>query len=289
MGFSIKEITFQQKYLLYLTEPEFAGPWFSFKLKGKSIGTIPVVLKNIEPTPIYQLVNSRKGIKIDRITLDFDIREYLKKLIRENKLNPLVFKDEEHLIRLYVDVFLRRGQAPYMNTYFTFKNNSDFDLIDFSMIFIFDFDINGLEGFDNDLSGYDEENDILYQYDKTGVYAGFSTISKPTGFETCLTKDFHLGEERLNLSNTLHEKEGEILSALQVEFKTLEPQQSFQTALTISGGYSKEELFENIIEGKRDAIKYLSQVYRSVKSEQRNKQEEAFIKLNRQEAEGCPD
>lgn len=289
MGFSIKEITFKEKYLLYLTEPEFAGPWFSFKLKGKSIKTIPVVLKNIEPTPIYQLVNSRKGTNIDRITLDFDIREYLKKLIRENKLNPLIFKDEEHLIRVYVDVFLRRGQAPYMNTYFTFKNNSDFDLIDFSMIFIFDFDINGLQGFDNDLSGYDEENDIIYQYDKTGVYAGFSTISKPTGFETSLTKDFHLGEKRLNLSNTLYEKQGEILSALQVEFKTLEPQQSFQTALTISGGYSKEELFENIIDGKRDAIKYLSQVYRSVKSEQRNKQEEAFIKLNKQEAEGCPD
>lgn len=289
MGFSIKEITFKQKYLLYLTEPELAGPWFSFKLKGKSIGTIPVVLKNIEPTPIYQLVNSRIGTKIDRITLDFDIREYLKKLIREHKLNPLAFKDEEHMIRLYIDIFLRRGQAPYMNTYFTLKNNSDFDLIDFSMVFIFDFDINGLEGFDNDLSGYDQENDIIYQYDKTGVYAGFSTISKPTGFETRLTKDFHLGEKRLNLSNTLNEKEGEILSALQVEFKTLEPQQSFQTALIISGGYSKEELFENIIEGKRDAIKYLSQVYRSVKSEQRNKQEEAFIKLNLQEAEGCPD
>lgn len=289
MGFSIKEITFKQKYLLYLTEPELAGPWFSFKLKGKRIGTIPVVLKNIEPTPIYQLVNSRKGTTIDRITLDFDIREYLKKLIREDNLNPLKFEDERHLIRLYVDVFLRRGRAPYMNTFFTLKNNSDFDLIDFSMIFIFDFDINGLEGFDNDLSGYDEENNIIYQYDKTGVYAGFSTISKPTYFETCLTKDFHLGKERLNLSNTLNEIEGEILSALQVEFKTLEPEHSFQTALTISGGYSKEELFENIIDGRKDAMKYLNQVYRSVRSEQRNKQEEAFIKLNLQEAEGCKD
>ena len=91
------------------------------------------------------------------------------------------------------------------------------------------------------------------------------------------------------MSNSLTEIEGEILSALQVEFKTLEPEHSFQTALTISGGYSKEELFENIIDGRKDAMKYLSQVYRSVKSEQRNKQEEAFIKLNLQEAEGCKD
>ena len=81
MGFSVKELMYGDKYLLYLTEQELAGPWFSFTLKGKPIGTVPVVLKNIEPTPIYQLVNSKKGTNIDRITLDFDIREYLKKLI----------------------------------------------------------------------------------------------------------------------------------------------------------------------------------------------------------------
>ena len=91
----------------------------------------------------------------------------------------------------------------------------------------------------------------------------------------------------MNLSNTLYKGAGEILSALQVEFKTLDPDHSFQTALTISGGFSKEELFENIKNGKRDAMKYLGQVNRSVKSEQRNMQEELFIKLNVQEAIDC--
>ncbi|TFG07640.1 MAG: hypothetical protein EU539_04440 [Promethearchaeota archaeon] len=289
MGFSIKEITFKDKYLIYLTEPEYAGPWFSFKLKGKSIGIVPVVLKNIEPTPIYQLVNSRKGTKIDRITLDFDIKEYLIKLIEENKLSPIAFKDEQHKIRLYLDVFLRRGQAPYMNTYFTLKNISSFNLIDFSMYFIFDFDINGLQGFDNDYSEYDSETDIIYQYDETGLYAGFSTISKPTHYETNLTKNFNIDIDNLNLSNSLYPEPGEILSALQIEFKTLKPDQSFQTALTISGGFSREELFKNISEGKRDAMNYLAQVYRSIRSEQRNKQEEVFVKLNKQKAEGCND
>ncbi len=287
MGFSVKEMIYGDKYLLYLTDQEYAGPWFSFKLKGKSIGSVPVVLKNIEPTPIYQLINSRKGTKIDRITLDFDIREYLKKLIRQKKLSPIEFKDERHKIRMYIDVFLRRGQAPYMNTFFTLKNNSDFDLIDFSMFFIFDFDINGLEGFDKDLGGYDEEEDIIYQYDATELFAGFSTLSKSTHYESSPTRSFDLGEKRLNLSNTIHNKPGEILSALQIEFKTLEPNHSFQTALTISGGYNKKELFENINEGKRDAIKYLSQVNRSIKSEQRNIQEASFIKINQQESKDC--
>ena len=286
MGFSIKELTYQGKYLLFLTEQQFAGPWFSFKLIGKKIGTIPVVLKNIEPTPIYKMVNSRTGTVIDRITLDFDIKEYLKILIREKKIQPITFKKEHSLIRLYIDVF-NRPKVPYVNTFFTLKNISDFSLIDFSMYFVFDFDINGLEGFDNDLSGYDEENDILYQYDHTGLYAGFSPISKSTNYETCLTKDFKINNERLNLSNTLHGEAGEILSALQIEFKTLKPDQSFQTALIVSGALNKEELIENIKEGKNNAMKFLSQVNRSVKSEQRNIQEEAFIKINLQKAVDC--
>lgn len=286
MGFSIKEVTYKGRYLLFLTEQEFSGPWFSFNLKSKNVGTIPILLKNIEPTPIYKMVNSRAGTTINRITLDFDINEYLKKLMRENKLQPITLKKQNSLIRLYIDVF-NRPKVPYINTFFTLKNISDYDLRDFSMYFVFDFDINGLEGFDNDLSGYDDENDIIYQYDNTGLYAGFSPISRSTNYETCLTKDFKISNERKNLSNTLYDRAGEILSALQIEFQTLEPNQSFQTALVISGALSKEELIENIKEGKSNAMKFLSQVNRSIKSEQRNKQEEAFLKINLQKSVDC--
>ncbi len=288
MGFSIKEVTYKGKYLLFLTEQEFSGPWFSFILKSKNLENIPILLKNIEPTPIYKMVNSRTGTTINRITLDFDITEYLKILIKDKKIKPIDFGNKNSLIRLYIDV-LNPPKVPYINTYFTIKNISEYNLIDFSMYFVFDFDINGLEGFDNDLSGYDEENDILYQYDKTNLYAGFSPISRSTYYETCLTKEFKIDHEKLNLSNTLHDEAGEILSALQIEFKTLEPDQSFQTALTISGALNREELIENVKEGKINAIKYLSQVNRSVKSEQRNKQEEAFLKLNLQKSVDCND
>ena len=285
MGFSIKELKYKEKYLIYLAEQELTGPWFSFKLEDKRIGTIPVVLKNIEPTPIYNMVNTRMGATINRITLDFNISEYLKKMIVEKKLKSITFSNNE-FVRLFIDIF-NRSKVPYINTFFTIKNTSNFDLNNFSMYFIFDFDINGLSGYDNDLSGYDEMYDIIYQYDDTGLYGGFSPISKSTFFETCLTKDFKIDLERLNLSNTLYRETGEILSALQVGFKTLTPDNSFQTALVISGGLNKEELIQNIREGKINAMKYLNQVNRSVKSEQRNLQEEAFIKINRQQAEDC--
>ena len=286
MGFSIKELTYKDRIVLFLTEQEFAGPWFSFLLKGKQIDMVPVVLKNIEPTPIYKMVNTRTGTIIDRITLDFDIKEYLKKLIKDGVIPQLKFRKDNSLIRLYIDIF-NRPKVPYINTFFTIKNISDYNLSDFSMYFVFDFDINGLEGFDNDYSGYDAENDIIYQYDNTGLHAGFSPISKSTHYETCLTKDFRIDNDKLNLSNTLYDGMGEILSALQIEFMTLEPDHTFQTALVISGGLSKAELIENIKEGKANAIKYLGQVNRSIKSEQRNQQEEAFIKINLQEGIDC--
>ena len=116
---------------------------------------------------------------------------------------------------------------------------------------------------------------------------GFSTISKPTSYEAILTKDFVINQERLTLSNKLFQEGGEILSALQIEFKTLEPDHSFQTALTISGGLSKKELIDNITKGKKFAMKQLSQVNRSVKSDQRNIQEAGFIKINQQLAQDC--
>ncbi len=285
MGFSIKELTYKGKYLIYLSEQELTGPWFSFTLEGEKIGSIPIILKNIEPTPIYNMVNTRAGTALSRITLDFNITEYLKKLVQEKKIHPIPLVKKQ-FVRVYKDIF-NPPKVPYISTFFTMKNISDFALKDFSMYFVFDFDINGLEGYDNDLSGYDEENDIIYQYDDTGLYGGISPISKSTNYESCLTKDFKIDQSKMNLSNTLYKGRGEILSALQIEFMTLEPDHTFQTALVISGGFSKEELIENIKEGKNDAMKHLHQVNRSVKSEPRNLQEEAFTKINLQQAEDC--
>ncbi|UCC20074.1 MAG: hypothetical protein JSV62_01980 [Promethearchaeota archaeon] len=285
MGFSIKELTYLGNYLIYLSEQELTGPWFSFKLEGKKIGTIPVILRNIEPTPIYNMVNTRTGTQISRITLDFNITEYLKKLVQDGIIPSLNFEKKE-FVRVYKDIF-NRPKVPYISTFFTIKNISDFALKNFSIYFVFDFDINGLKGYDNDMSGYDEENDVIYQYDDTGLYGGFSPISKSTNYESCLTRDFIIDQHKMNLSNTLYRGQGEILSALQIEFITIEPDHTFQTALVISGGFSKEELIENIKEGKNNAMKHLHQVNRSVKSEQRNIQEEAFIKINLQQAEDC--
>ncbi|MBY9007279.1 MAG: hypothetical protein KGD63_11030 [Candidatus Lokiarchaeota archaeon] len=287
MGFSVKELTYNNKPILYSTRQEYAGPWISFTINEDHFKPIHVVLKNIEPTPIYKLINSRKGKTIDRITLDFNLYEYLKRNTKENKINstiPIIEKDQ--FIRLYIDIFYEPN-LPYINTYFTFKNYSKYNFYDFNIYFVFDFDINGLDGYDNDLSDYDNSSDIIFQYDPTGLHAGFSLISKSTHYETCLTHEFTINETKKKLSNSLINTPGEILSALQIEFRTLQPSQSFQTALTISGGNNKEELIQNIIYGKKKAIKFLRQVNRNIKSKQRNTPEETLQKLNYLRAKDC--
>ncbi|MHA1725685.1 MAG: hypothetical protein ACTSXH_12770 [Promethearchaeota archaeon] len=286
MGFSVKELRYKERYLLYMAEQQYSGAWFSFIIRGKSMKEIPVILKNVEPTPIYKLVNSRKGTAIDRITLDFDVKEYLKRYMEKGEISSFKLKKKESRIRMYVDIFLK-PKVPYMNTFFTLKNFSEFNMANLSMYFIFDFDINGLDGFGNDYCGYDFENDIIYQFDDTGLHAGFSTISKPTFYEAIPSREFELSRNKLNLSNRLHDKTDDLLSALQIKFKTLGPNHSFQTALVNSGGFGKKELIQNIVEGKRNAMKFLSQVNRSVKSRQRNEQEEAFVKLNMKESNSC--
>lgn len=283
MGFSVKELKYKNRYLIYLAQEEHSGAWFSSKVRFNG-NEYPILLHNVEPTPIFRLVNSKKGTAINRITLDFDINRYLLKNYEEIQLSKN--QEEEFLARLYIDIF-KYSESPYLIAYFTLKNISAYELLDFSLYFVFDFDINGLQGFDNDLSGYDPEDYILYQYDESRVYGGLSTISKPTNYETTLTKEFNLDKEHLTLSNSIVKKPGEILSALEIEFQDLSPDQSFQTALILSGGLSKDELFENIKEGKKNAIRYAKQVNRSVKSEERNTQEIAFEDLNKKESKGC--
>ncbi|MFO8017526.1 MAG: hypothetical protein R6U96_02725 [Promethearchaeia archaeon] len=283
MGFSVKELKYKTKYLIYLAEEQHTGTWFSFKIRLKG-QKFPILFHNVEPTPIFRLVNSKKGTTINRITLDFDIKRYLLKNYEfSDELDDL--KDSLGT-RLYIDIF-KYSESPYLIAYFTLKNISDYELLDFSMYFIFDFDINGLQGFDTDVSDYDEDEDILYQYDNTGVHGGLSSISKPTHYETTLTNEFNLDKDHLILSNSLVKEPGEILSALQIKFQDLSPNQSFQTAIILSGGLSKEELFENIKKGKNNAIRYAKQVNRSIKSEERNSQEKAFEDLNKKESKGC--
>ena len=114
------------------------------------------------------------------------------------------------------------------------------------MYFVFDFDINGLEGFDNDLSGYDEENDILYQYDHTGLYAGFSPISKSTNYETCLTKDF-------NINNTIISNK--IISLLLSKLALIEDTESFyENLLTL-------EINEDEVDDQEVFIRKASEIF----------------------------
>ncbi len=286
MGFSIKEIKYKQKYLLYLTDKELSGPWFSFKLRTGQNIVLPTLLRSVEPTPLYKLVNSRKGPSINRITIDFDISEYFKNVNQESHNIPPELLNEPIIIRKYADVYLNPND-PFMIAYFSLKNMSTHDLLDFSMYLVFDFDVNGLEGFDKNYSDYERENSVLFQYDDTQLYAGFTTIPKPSHFESRSRNDFQIDGELLDLNDLISEGIGEKLSAMQVKNPLISPGNIFQVALILTGGLSKQEMMDNINKGFRKVQNFAKQVNKSIQTVDRNQQEEKFQKMNQQIAKKC--
>ncbi|MCK4238640.1 MAG: hypothetical protein KAX33_05915, partial [Candidatus Lokiarchaeota archaeon] len=162
-------------------------------------------MKNVEPTPIYKLINTKTGGSIDRVTIDLDLNEYLKKKIRDtNRLRNNLDLSKSIYIRKYIDVF--QFKQPYNIAFFTFKNITPFKLDDVSFYMFLDFDINGLDGFDNDLGVFDEEEGIIFQYDDTNTYAGFCSIKQPSSFEVSNSNKMLSRAKSIQLNNIIEDK-----------------------------------------------------------------------------------
>jgi len=243
-------------------------------------------LKNVEPTPIYKLLNTKTGGSIDRVTIDLDLNEYLKKNIHDiNGAKNNLDLSKSIYIRKYIDVF--QFKQPYNIAFFTFKNIAPFKLEDVSFYMFLDFDINGLDGFDNDLGVFDEEDGIIYQYDDTNTYAGFCSVIQPSSFEISNSNKMLSRVKSIPLNNIIEGKPGEITSALAWNFGTLNEGELLQIPIIISGGLSKEELLSNLKEGKERANSLIPQVLKSINSGARQIQDEKFLKMNETTTEEC--
>ncbi len=243
-------------------------------------------MKNVEPTPIYKLINTKTGRSIDRVTIDLDLNEYLKKKIRDtNRSRNNLDLSKSSYIRKYIDVF--QFKQPYNITFFTFKNLAPFKLDDVSFYMFLDFDINGLDGFDNDLGVFDEEEGIIFQYDDTNTYAGFCSVKQPSSFEVSNSNKMLSRAKSIQLNNIIEDKPGEKTSALAWNFKTLNKGELLQIPIIISGGLSKEELLSNLKEGKKRANSLIPQVLKSINSRVRQIQDEKFLKMNETTTEEC--
>lgn len=272
--------------MFYLGKEEFSGPWIKFKRSDFGGGEAQVILKNIEPTPIYKLVNTKTGGSINRVTIDLDLNEYLKKKMQESH-KPLrdQIKSKSICIRKYIDIF--QFKQPYNIAFFTFKNIAPFNLNEITFFMFLDFDINGLDGFDDDLGVYNKEEGIIYQYDETDTYAGFCSIKPPDNFEVANTNQLFLREQSIQLNKTIEDKPSEITSVLAWNLGTLETGGLVQVPIIISGGLSVEELILNLNKGRQRATSLAPQVLKSIKSKARQIQDKAFLKMNETVAENC--
>ena len=113
--------------MFFLGKEEFSGPWIKFKRDDLGGSEAQVILKNIEPTPIYKLVNTKTGGSINRVTIDLDLNEYLKNKFQDRNEVFINRKNSKSIyIRKYIDVF--QFKQPYTIAIFTFKNIAPFTI-----------------------------------------------------------------------------------------------------------------------------------------------------------------
>jgi len=279
-------MSYNEKPLFYLGKEEFSGPWFKCRRSDIQGEDSLILLKNIEPTPVYKLVNSKTGPTVNRITIDLDINEYMKRKIKEKNLKIDNIDISQSLyIRKYVDVF--QFKKPYSIAFFSFRNTTWLTLEDVVLYMFIDFDINGLDGFDNDFGEFDAEEGIILQYDDSNAYAGFCSISQPDAYEITISNNIDLEGNSFELRNKVEKAPGEITSALSWNLGTLNPNEIVQIPIILSGGLNRDELIKNLKAGRKRAKSLMSQTEKSITSRSRQKQDENYHKINETISEGC--
>ena len=244
-GFSIREMSYKGKMLFFSGKEQFSGPWLKFNRTDLSGKDSLVLLKAIEPTPVYRLVNSKTGPTINRITIDLDINEYTKREFKRNNKNLEMLDGLQMLyIRKFIDIY--QFKQPYSIAFFSFKNLSYEILKDMTFYTFIDFDINGLDGFDNDNGKYDEKNGIILHYDESNVHAGFCSVSNPDNYEISISNNIDLEGNSYQLRNSVEKSSGDLTSALSWNIGNLHPNETVQIPIIFSGGLSSDELIKNL-------------------------------------------
>lgn len=285
-GFSIREISYKGKKLFYLGKEQFSGPWIKFRRMDLKDDDSIVLLKAIEPTPVYKLVNSKTGPTVNRVTIDLDISAYTKQKLQKNNQNLVIIDDNKKLyIRKYIDIY--QFKQPYSISFFSFKNMSQTPLQDMTFFTFIDFDINGLEGFDNDMGKYDENNGMIIHYDESDTYAGFCSLSVPDNYEITLSNNIDLEGNLYQLRNIIEKNPGDITSALSWNIGDLNPNDIAQIPIIVAGGLSKGELIKNLSAGRERAKSLMKQVRKLITSQSRQIQDKKFLEINETVAKDC--
>lgn len=131
---------------------------------------------------------------------------------------------------------------------YTLTNTSkDSALTDLSLYWLMDLDVEGKESYKDNFARYEE--DVIYQYHKNGVHAGFCSTVKSSRYECNSPYALRIKSNHLNLSNIISRGPADCSIGLQWDFGQLLPQKVINLPVVFAAGIDELHFRSNIEKG----------------------------------------
>ena len=274
-GYAIKTIEYKNQVVMDLPQRYLNGPCLSFRYQK-----IPILIRSLENShqmgvaakkPLFTMINAKQSSSstISRFTYFYSLHNHPQVKALElplEKGNPGIYE--------YVDIY-RFKDKPYILLYYSFLNSTSVHLTDFKFYNFYDFDIFGQDKFDIDMAEYDQNMQVIFQYDKQDnnedLFAGFgSTLQNfPTKYECNTSNQLMISLNRLNLRNINGYGPDDCAIGLQWDLTSLKPEKINTFPIMLVFGNTKEKFTQNVTKGRIHLEKLLPVVDRAVNSKTR--------------------
>jgi hypothetical protein len=139
-------------------------------------------------------------------------------------------------------------RRPFFVVDYTLINTSTVSpLNDVSLYWLMDLDIEGKESYKDDYAEYEEKKDVVIQYHKNGVHAGFCSTVKSSKYECNSPYAIRIkSPQHLNLSNIGTRGPEDCALGLQWDFEQLMPQEQINLPIVFAAGMNETNFYSNM-------------------------------------------
>ncbi len=139
-------------------------------------------------------------------------------------------------------------KQPFFVVDYTLKNTStDLSLNDLSLYWLIDLDIEGKESYKDNFARYEE--DVIYQYHKNGVHAGFCSTVKSSRYECNSPYALRIKSHHLDLNNIASRGPADCSLGLQWDFGLLMPKKVINLPIAFAAGTNVTNFRSNMEKG----------------------------------------
>ncbi|MFX1521823.1 MAG: hypothetical protein ACFFCD_18110 [Promethearchaeota archaeon] len=139
-------------------------------------------------------------------------------------------------------------KQPFFVVAYILKNTStDSHLADLSLYWLIDLDVEGKESYKDNFARY--EDDVIYQYHKNGIHAGFCSTVKSSRYECNSPYALRIKSNHLSLNNIASRGPADCALGLQWDFGRLMPKNVINLPIVFAAGTDMTTFHSNMEKG----------------------------------------